>query len=81
VVEGLVPYIENELAAGNYLSRITRHTLGLFRGQPGGKAWRRHLSENAHRPGADAGVVLAALARVPDRVLDERPQPDASPAA
>lgn len=61
IIESLYPYIERELSKGTYLSHITRHILGLFQGVPGARRWRRHLSENAHRPGADVRVVEAAL--------------------
>ena len=50
VVERLLPYVERELAAGTPLRAITRHVLGLFNGLPGARAWRRQLSEAAHRP-------------------------------
>jgi tRNA-dihydrouridine synthase A len=63
-VERLLPYIERELAAGTPLRAITGHILGLFNGVPGARAWRRHLSEAAHVAGADARVVLEALAGV-----------------
>lgn len=61
IVESLYPYIERELSNGTYLGHITRHILGLFQGVPGARQWRRHLSENAHKPGADARVVEQAL--------------------
>ncbi|MEI7253158.1 tRNA dihydrouridine(20/20a) synthase DusA, partial [Pectobacterium versatile] len=35
-----------------------------FQGIPGARQWRRYLSENAHKPGADAAVVERALALV-----------------
>ena len=35
--------------------------IGLFHGIPGGRAWRRYLSENAHRKGAGAEVLETAL--------------------
>jgi tRNA-dihydrouridine synthase A len=54
VIEKMLPYVEEELAAGTFLKHITRHMLGLFAGQPGARAWRRYLSENAHR--FDAGI-------------------------
>jgi len=44
------PYIEERLAGGLALKHITRHLLGLFHGQPGGRAFRQILSEGAHRP-------------------------------
>ena len=58
----LRPYVEQELAAGTPLGQITRHILGLYKGQPGGRAFRRHLSENAHRRNAGWAVVEDALA-------------------
>ncbi|REF42069.1 tRNA dihydrouridine(20/20a) synthase DusA [Serratia ficaria] len=61
IIESLYPYIERELSNGTYLGHITRHILGLFQGVPGARQWRRHLSENAHKPGADVRVVEAAL--------------------
>ena len=73
VVAELVPYAEALVGRGEPVSRLTRHVLGLFAGRPGARAWRRHLSEEAHRPGAGAEVLLEAAARVPDEVLDERP--------
>jgi tRNA-dihydrouridine synthase A len=66
IVRMMLPYIEQELAKGNYLSHVTRHMLGLFQGQVGARAWRRHLSENACKQGADSAVVLAAMAHVPE---------------
>jgi tRNA-dihydrouridine synthase A len=67
VVEEMRPYVERELAAGTELKHITRHMLGLFKGQPGARAWRRHLSESAHQPGAGIEVIDQALASVPRR--------------
>ncbi|OXY83495.1 tRNA dihydrouridine(20/20a) synthase DusA [Oceanimonas doudoroffii] len=66
VIRNLLPYIERELTQGTYLGNITRHTLGIFQGMPGARAWRRHLSENAHKRGAGPEVVEAAMARVPE---------------
>jgi tRNA-dihydrouridine synthase A len=64
IVERMLPYIERELAAGTTLNAVARHMLGLFQGVPGARAWRRHLSEHAHRAGAGPGVMLDALAAV-----------------
>jgi len=74
VVLGIIPYLEAMLAQGVYLSRITRHMLGLLAGQPGAKAWKRHLGEHAHRPGAGIEVLTAALQGVPEAVLDHNPE-------
>ncbi|MDX1267160.1 MAG: tRNA-dihydrouridine synthase, partial [Oceanisphaera sp.] len=70
VVRNLLPYIEQQLSQGTYLGNVTRHTLGIFQGLPGARAWRRHLSENAHKPGAGPEVVEAAMAKVPESVPD-----------
>jgi tRNA-dihydrouridine synthase A len=67
VLAKLVVYVEQELREGTPLKAITRHLMGLFNGLPGARAWRRHLSEATHRPGAGPEVILAALARVADR--------------
>ena len=56
------PYVEAQLQRGIALKHITRHVLGLFAGQPGGRAFRQVLSEGAHRPGADWTLVERALA-------------------
>jgi len=64
IVELMVPYITQHIAAGGRLHQVTRHMLGLFQGRPGARMWRRYLSENAHRDGADASVMLDALSFV-----------------
>ncbi len=72
VVMQMLPYIEAHLSSGaGTLSHITRHMLGLFQGVPGARAWRRHLSENAPRKGADTSVVLAALKHVQECDLSD----------
>jgi tRNA-dihydrouridine synthase A len=65
VVLAMQPYIEDQLASGVPLKHISRHLLGLFAGQPGARAWRRYLSEYAHRPGAGIEVLQSALQRLP----------------
>ena len=64
--EALIPYIERELARGTRLHAITRHLLGLFRGVPGARAFRRHLATEAVEPGAGILTFRAALAQVAD---------------
>jgi tRNA-dihydrouridine synthase A len=64
VLDRLVPYVERELAAGTELKHIARHVLGLFAGQPGARAWRRHLREQAPRPGAGVDVLHDAVERL-----------------
>jgi tRNA-dihydrouridine synthase A len=56
VLERYIQYVERELAAGTPLRSMTRHLLGLRTGLPGGRRWRRTLSE---LPDGEPG--LAAL--------------------
>jgi tRNA-dihydrouridine synthase A len=63
-LEDFIQYIERELARGVPLNTMTKHMLGLFNGQPGGRLFRRHLSENATRRGAGLEVLLEALAKI-----------------
>jgi tRNA-dihydrouridine synthase A len=65
IVERMLPYIETVLGNGEPLGRVTRHMLGLYSGQPGARAWRRHISENAHRDGAGTEVLINALNAMP----------------
>ncbi|ASK78271.1 tRNA dihydrouridine(20/20a) synthase DusA [Paraphotobacterium marinum] len=61
VVVSMMNYIEDELSNGAKLNHITRHMLGLFHGVPGGKKWRRFLSENSYKKDADLKVLENAL--------------------
>ena len=67
VAREMLPYIERHLSAGGRLNQITRHMLGLFAGRPGARAWRRILSEGAHRDGAGPELIEQALAHVAER--------------
>jgi tRNA-dihydrouridine synthase A len=59
-IDALLPAIEAHLARGGRLNNIVRHILGLYHGTPGARAFRRHLSEHATRPGAGIEVLLEA---------------------
>ncbi len=61
IVSAMADYAEKRLVAGDKLNSVTRHMLHLFAGQPGARAWRRHLSENVWRAGASPEVLLQAL--------------------
>jgi tRNA-dihydrouridine synthase A len=64
-----LPYVEAQLATGVALKHLTRHVLGLFHAQPGGRAFRQVLSENAPRAGAGIEIIERALAATRDRPL------------
>ncbi|MDI9245835.1 tRNA dihydrouridine(20/20a) synthase DusA [Marinobacter sp. CHS3-4] len=67
----VLPFVQEELDRGVYLSHITRHLMGLFHGQPGGRQFRRYISENAHKPGSGIEVLEAAMAKVPEPETSE----------
>lgn len=69
------PYIAQRLAEGVRLNHMTRHMLGLFQGCPGGRRFRRHLSENAHLEGAGLAVFDDALGLVPEHCNATRQSP------
>jgi tRNA-dihydrouridine synthase A len=72
VLEGMLAYIEYWTDQGVYLKHMTRHMLGLFAGKSGARAWRRYLSENAHKPQVSVQTIIEAMKQVPESVLDER---------
>lgn len=56
------PYVEARLADGVALKHVTRHLLGLWHGEPGGRAFRQVLSERAHQAGAGWALIEEAMA-------------------
>ena len=62
LLRALQPYAAAQLAGGVPLRHIGRHILGLFHGQPGGRAYRQVLSEGTHLPGAGWDLVERAIA-------------------
>ncbi len=65
VVHDMIPYVERRLKAGDRIGHISRHMAGLFSGQPGGKKWRRALSDASWQPDAGPELLLRALDAVP----------------
>ncbi len=61
-LSAILDYAGRHVARGGRLNNVTRHVLGLYHGRPGGRAFRRHLSENAVRPGAGPEVLAEAIA-------------------
>ncbi len=60
VLDHYLDYCEQQVKNGCRLSHLSKHVIGLFHGQPGAKAWRRHLSDNIHRPDASIEVIRQA---------------------
>jgi len=65
-----LPYVDQQIAAGVPLQHITRHLLGLFKGVYGGKAFRRHLSQNAYKPNSGIDVLEEAMHLVEKHMRD-----------
>ena len=61
---GASDHLAQQLEQGVPLNAMTRHMLGLFNGKPGARLFRRHLSENATKPGANVQTLRAALAHL-----------------
>lgn len=62
ILRAYLPFVERELAAGCPLNHMTRHILGLFQGEPGGRRFRQVLSTHAHKPCAGIEVLITAAA-------------------
>jgi tRNA-dihydrouridine synthase A len=78
IVQAMVPYVESQLMQGARAWSIARHMLGLFHGQPGGRIWRRYLSQHGtgqNKSGRQIGPelllnALAALKEAQSQVSD-----------
>jgi tRNA-dihydrouridine synthase A len=64
VIEAMVPYVEAQLAQGVSLRAMTRHMLGLYHGQSGGRRFRQQLSDAQRLQEHGPGLLLEALAAV-----------------
>jgi tRNA-dihydrouridine synthase A len=67
VAEAFLPYMECRLQAGDRPHALCRHILGLFQGLPGGRLFRRILSEGVTRPGAGPELLKTAIDAVAAR--------------
>jgi tRNA-dihydrouridine synthase A len=57
LLERMARYAQRQIAQGDRLSRITRHMLGLYAGEPGARDYRRLLSEGARAAGAGPDLI------------------------
>lgn len=64
VMRAFMDYVQGEWGKGTPVHAMTRHILGAFHGQPGARAFRRHLSEHAPRKGSTPEVLREALRHV-----------------
>lgn len=56
-----LPYVEDQCRQGVAFKHISRHLLGLFHGQPGGRRFRQILSQQASSANAGPDLLLRAL--------------------
>ncbi len=61
VIEKYALYVEDNVRQGVPFKAMTKHLLNVFQGIPGAKKWRRHLSENMHKPGSSTDLIYQAL--------------------
>jgi len=64
VIHALVSYAARQQSQGVLLRAIARHVLGLYHGCPGGRHFRRILSDAAKLRDAGPGLFLEAMAAV-----------------
>ncbi|MFP6828804.1 MAG: tRNA dihydrouridine(20/20a) synthase DusA [Gammaproteobacteria bacterium] len=62
ILTTFLPYLHREIRRGTSLKLMTRHLMGLYAAQPGGRRWRRFLSELPH--GEEGLAVLTEHLRV-----------------
>jgi len=74
ILESMYPYIESHLSKEGKLNQVSRHMLGLYFGMPGGRIWRRYISENAFKKGAGIEVLQHAsqLVQAEIKRMDEQ---------
>ncbi|WP_213295162.1 tRNA dihydrouridine(20/20a) synthase DusA [Paraburkholderia sacchari] len=60
----LMQYCASEMARGTHLAAITRHALGLYRGEAGARGWRRVLSDNRKLAKGDLAIFEEARAHL-----------------
>ncbi|MBG1232292.1 tRNA dihydrouridine(20/20a) synthase DusA [Aestuariivirga litoralis] len=66
-VEAMLPYISRHIATGAPLHHVTRHMLGLYHAQAGGRFWRQVLTVEGSKYGAGLNVLHQALAVVEEQ--------------
>lgn len=65
IAGAMADYADTQAALGVPIKSVTRHLMGLFNGMPGARAWRRHLSTQAHQAEATGDVIKQAADLVP----------------
>lgn len=61
ILHQYIEYARVQIDAGTYTRHIAKPLYYFFRGQPGARQWRRHLSEHCTRSSADIDSLQTAL--------------------
>ena len=69
VLEDYLAYVEARYRQGHHPRHALRHVLSLVQGLPGARAFRRHLSENMHQPGATPALLEQAMMKLDQQQL------------
>jgi len=64
VIVAMDEYVQRQVELGAREWHVARHMLGLFQGQPGGRVWRRYLSQNGTGKNPQANLLLHAYEAV-----------------
>lgn len=64
VIHKYAAYVEKNIKQGIPLKSMTKHILNLYQGIPGAKKWRRHLSENMHKPDVGVDLIYQSLEKI-----------------
>ncbi len=62
VLQAYTQYVSDNIREGVRLNHMSKHVVGLYHGEPSSRLFRRHISQNAHLPGADESVLVNAHA-------------------
>jgi len=64
IIDEMSQYIDSYVATGGRAWHVVRHMLGMCNGLAGAKQFRRYLSENSGREGANSEVLKEAFTKV-----------------
>jgi len=70
VLHAMLPYVRAQRERGVPLRAIVRHMLGLYHAQPGGRVFRRILSDSVKLKDAGPELLLEALAAVDSQTVE-----------
>lgn len=71
ILTAFLSYVSDQLQRGTRLHQMSRHLIGLFVGMPGARAWRRYLSENAHKSGAGVHMLETAAQYIKEAIAHD----------